>query len=95
MIKEPKLNSYVYVLTFVDGLPYCITRDKVYMKNNKAFIVEGIFDDSVIEEFRVEQYFKNYNKTWFTSLESTKKYLGDNFRIVKAHVDAWNVDVRE
>lgn len=99
MFKIPRLNSYVYILTYDYGTPYCITKDKVYMKNNEAFITEGVLNEIYIDEYRKEQYFKDYQKTWFTSLKEIRNYLRKNgeekYKIIKANGGEWNIEEKE
>ena len=99
MIKNPRLNSYVYILTYVDGEPFCISKDKVYMKNKESFITEAVFNDSFIEESRKEHYFDDYLISWFSKLKEARKYLKDNyeskFKLVKCYGDEWNIEEKE
>ena len=80
---KPRLGSYVYVITYVDSEPYCITKSKVYMKNNEAFITEDMLSDFVIEEYRRELLFEGDESSWAKTLKEAKE-------IVKKHIEYWN-----
>ncbi len=99
MIKNPRLNSYVYILTYVDGEPFCVSKDKVYMKSKETFITESIFNTSYIEEIRCEHYFDDYGICWFSKLKDARKYLKERydnkFKLVKCYGDEWNIEEKE
>lgn len=98
MTKNPRLNSYVYILTYVDHEPFCITKDKVYMKNKYSFIPETIFDESIIDEYKREYFFEEYGAIWFDKLKDVRTYLnewfGQKYKIVKVYGDSWNIEER-
>jgi hypothetical protein len=103
-MKLPRLNSYVYIITYVDGEPYCVTRDQVYMKNKNAFIVEEALYGSVIEEYRIEHYNDGYMDTWCKTFKEVKEILRQNeiaeikyghnvhYILVKGRENSWNVE---
>lgn len=98
MNKKPRLNSYVYILTYVDGEPFCISKDKVYMKNKYAFIPEDVFNESVIDEYKKEYFFEEYGIVWFKKLKDIRKYLKEwfeqEYKIIKVYGDGWNIEER-
>lgn len=71
----PKLNSYVYVITYVDSYPYCVTKDRVYMKNEDEFITEEMLDDCVITEYRIPLSIDNYGEAWVKTFKEVKETL--------------------
>lgn len=72
-IKLPRLYSYVYVITYVDvWQPYCITRDMVYMKNDKEFITEDMMSNDVISEYRKPLDTSEYGDRWTHTLKEAK-----------------------
>ena len=103
-MKLPRLNSYVYIITYVEGEPYCVTRDKVYMKNKDAFIVEDALYNYVIEEYRTEHIADDYMTTWCKTFKDVKEILkqdeiaeaeyGHNVHYVleKVKENSWNVE---
>ena len=99
MFKNPRLNSYVYILTCVDGEPFCISKDKVYMKNKESFIPEGVFNESVIDEYKKQYFFKEYGIFWFERLKDIRKYLEETcepkYKIIKVYGDGWNIEEKE
>lgn len=101
----PRLNSYVYIVTRVDCEPYCVSRDKVYMKNKNAFIVEEAFYDYVIDEYRTEHTEEDEGVTWCKTLKEVKQILKDDekaqrlfgkydvkYKLVKLNENNWNVE---
>ena len=100
----PRLNSYVYIITYVDDKPHCVTRDKVYMKNKEAFIVEDAIYNSSIEEYRTPHYAEEYMTSWCKTLKEVKEVLkqretyeaefGHNvhYKLVKTSENSWNVE---
>lgn len=99
MERLPKLNSSVYIITYVDSEPYCITKDVVYMKSANEFITEDMLSDFVIDEYRRPCAGEDYGYTWVKTLKEAKevvrKYCEDNnidFTIEKTKDDSWNVN---
>lgn len=98
--KLPRLNSYVYIITYVDSEPYCITKDMVYMKNDKEFITEDMISPSVIEEYRYPLDVSDYGDRWTHTLKEAKDVVkkwaedyGYNIDIEKNYNDSWHIDV--
>ena len=98
--KLPRLNSYVYVITYVDSQPYCISRDKVYMKNDKEFITEDMMMGDVIEEYRCPLDASDYGDRWTYTLKEAKdvvrqwaEYWDYDFDIKKNYENSWCVDI--
>lgn len=104
-MKLPQLNSYVYVITYVKGMPYCITKDKVYMKNTTEFITEDMISDSVIHEYRCPLDLHNYGRRWAKTLAEAKEivskyfqeeklYFGNEYQytITKNRNDSWHIE---
>lgn len=94
-VVNPRLNSYVYIITFVHDKPYSITRDKVYMKNKEGFITE---------RFTYER-FAEYGKCWCKTIKEAKaiikkqeQYMTSNsdyayeFKIKKCTDNAWYIE---
>lgn len=99
-IKLPRLYSYIYVITYVDSEPYCITKDMVYMKNDKEFITEDMMSHSVIEEYRKPLDTSEYGDRWTRTLKEAKEVVkkwaeecGYNIDIEKNYNDSWHIDV--
>lgn len=84
-IKLPQLNSYVYVITYVDGMPYCITKDRVYMKNATEFITEDMISDSVINEYRYPLDCDDYGRRWTKTLAEAKASVNKYFQEEKLY----------
>ena len=104
-IKMPRLGSNVYIITEVDGDPFCVTKAPVYMKNKEAFIVEDALDDGSIEEFRRPQYLEDYGYTWVKTFKEVKDILVKyeeaelrfggkrvKYRLEKVDDTDWNVE---
>ena len=105
-IVNPRLNSYVYIITFVHDKPYSITRDKVYMKNKEAFITENMMYDDYIPEYREECKFNEYGKRWCKTFKEAKAIVKENekrinnyysdkhydFKIEKCDKNIWNIE---
>lgn len=82
----------VYVLTYVDDKPYCLTKGDIYMRNEEAFILEDMLEDYIIEEYREPIYFNDENKTWFKTLKQAENHLDNlGFKLVKDYEDEWNI----
>lgn len=100
MIKIPRLNSKVYVLTFDKfGVPLCITKDLVFAKNKKCFITEDMLSYGVIDEYRQKCYFTSYGQTWFSSIKEAKEYVKKwfedtiyNYEIAKGVDNCWTIE---
>lgn len=84
-IKLLQLNSYVYVITYVDGMPYCITKDRVYMKSATEFITEDMISDSVINEYRYPLNANNYGRRWTKTLKEAKESVNKYFQEEKQY----------
>ena len=104
-VELPRLNSYVYVITYVDDMPYCITKDKVYMKNANEFITEDMISDDVISEYRWPLDSDDYGRRWAKTLAEAKEivnkyiqeeeqYFGKEYQytITKNRNDSWNIE---
>lgn len=98
MFKNPRLNSYVYTLTYAGGKPWSICKCKVYMKNKQSFITEDALNESVSDEYKVEYYFEDYQKTWFSNIKSIRNTLKERhhekYVILKCSDDFWSVEER-
>ena len=102
----PRLNTYVYIITYVNGSPYTITRDEVYMKNKKSFITEEMLSDCFIPEFPMPLNVDDYGRYWCKSLKECKdilekwrqeemKYFGNKiepYKLKKVDENSWNVE---
>ncbi len=71
----PRLNSWVYIVTYVDGIPYCVTRDIVFMRNKDSFIVEDALSNSVIDEYRTYHTLDGYGESWVKTFKEVKEVL--------------------
>lgn len=98
--KLPRLNSYVYVITYVDSKPHCISRDIVYMKNKDSFIVEDMMSNAVIEEYRIPLDISDYGERYTYTLKEAKEVVrkwakeqGYDFDIKKTCDNSWNIDI--
>ena len=106
----PKLGSTVYILTFVEDKPHCVTKDTVYMKNNKSFIVENALSNTIIDEYRTEYSDEQdigYCSSWHKSLKEVKIALneyeknvgkyGDHVhcKLEKQSEDSWHVEIEK
>ena len=99
-IKLPQLDSYVYVITWCDSEPFCITKDKVYMKNKTDFITEDMLSSSVIEEYRQPMSVEDYGYYWTKTLKEAKELvikffkeeLGREVAIIKQRDNDWNIE---
>ena len=99
-IKLPQLDSYVYVITWCNSEPFCITKDKVYMKNKTHFITGEMLSGSVIEEFRFPMSVDNYGCNWTKTLKEAKELvikffkeqLGREVAITKCSDTDWNIE---
>ena len=103
--KLPRLNTYVYIITYVNGSPSAITRDKVYMKNKKSFITEEMLSDYLIPEFPRPLDAYDYGRHWCKSLKECKEilekwrqeeleYFGNEiepYKLKKVDENSWNV----
>lgn len=99
-IKLPRLYSYVYVITYVDFQPYCISKDMVFMKNNKEFITEDMLSRGVINEYRHSLDTSEYGNRWTHTLKEAKDAV---IKWAKEHVydvdikktcdNSWNIDM--
>lgn len=104
----PRIGSTVYILTFVGGKPRGVTKDTVYMKNDKSFIVEDALSTTVIDEYRVE-YSEDqdigYCSSWHKSLKEVKIALNEyeknvgkygnhvHCKLEKQSEDSWHVEI--
>lgn len=90
MVKLPRLNSYIWLIVFVEGVPYTVSKQQVYMKNKTEFITEEAVCDGVIDEARYSYGVEDYGSSWFKSLKEAKiglenwikdqkKYFNDNY----------------
>ena len=99
-IKLPQLDSYVYVITWCDCEPFCISKDKVYMRNKTHFITEDMLSANVIEEYRQPMSVNDYGHYWTkTSKEAKeivnkffKEELGREVMIIKNSDSDWKVE---
>lgn len=74
-MKLPRLNSYVYVITYVNDEPYCVTRDKVFMKNKDSFITDDMLEESVIQEYKSPLSLEDYGDRWVKNFSEIKEVL--------------------
>lgn len=72
---RPRIGSYVYVISYVNGEPYCITKDKVYMKNLFSFITEDMLNDAVIDEYKKPLSFEDVDGDWAKTLKEAKEIV--------------------
>ena len=98
MDRLPRLNSYVYIITYSDGIPFCITKDRVYMKNKDEFITEEMIASDVIEEYRLPCDIKSYGDTWTKTLKEAKEVIKKWFNEcnwldydIEKCSDGWNI----
>lgn len=99
MNRLPRLNSYVYIITYDDGIPICITKDKVYMKNKDEFITEEMLGWDVIEEYRLPCNLRLYGYTWTKTLKEAKEVVKKWFDgcdwldyDIEKFRNGWNID---
>lgn len=86
----------VYVLTYVDNKPYCLSKGTIYMQNQEAFILEDMLEDYTIKEYRRPIYFEDENEVWFRTLDQAKNHLDNlGFKLYKYCDDEWNVIRKE
>ena len=102
----PRLNTYIYIITYVNGSPYAITKDKVYMKNKESFITEEMLCDYFIPEFPMPLNIDDYGRYWCKSLKECKdilekwrqeemKYFENEiepYKLKKVDENSWNVE---
>lgn len=74
-MKLPRLSSYVYVITYVNDEPFCVTRDKVFMKNKDSFITEDMLVESVIQEYKSPLSLEDYGDRWVKKFSEIKDVL--------------------
>lgn len=75
MTKVPRLNSKVWIIVFIEGEVYTLSKQKVYMKNKEGFITEETIDDSIMNEARIEYTLDSYGENWFKTFKEAKEYL--------------------
>lgn len=86
----------VYVLTYVDDRPYCLTKGAIYMQNKEAFILEDMLEDYTIKEYRRPIYFEDEGEIWFKTLDQAKNHLYDlGYALKSCNDDEWNVIRKE
>ena len=99
-IKLPQLDSYVYVITWCNSEPFCITKDRVYMKNKTDFITEDMLSGSVIEEYRQPMSVEDYGYYWTKTLKEAKELVIKYFKeqqgreviITKLNNNDWDIE---
>lgn len=73
--KIPKIGDVVYTLSqFDEG---CISKETVGFVGKESFVLDN-FQDYNLDE--VEQFYNDYNSTWFTSLAKAKKAALEEMR---------------
>lgn len=88
-----RLNQNVYVITFSNGEPYCLTKGKVYMKNNNSFILEDMLSEATIEEYKIPCDFDEEGLRWFRTLKEAREYIkSKGYILIKTYDDCWNVE---
>lgn len=74
----PKLNQKIYVI-----YDETITKEKVYMLGENEFAHSNSFNVLHCDNYRKPLKYDDFNKTWFTSLQVAKTYLGGKFKRIE------------
>ena len=94
--KIPKIGSTVYILSDNDG--GCITKEFVGFVGSESFVLYGFH---MMDLDEAEQFYEDYNVTWFTNLAKAKKALlkktrelhnGGRWGIYYSGAGVWSVD---
>ena len=60
-----------------------ITKEKVYMLGENEFAHSNSFNVLHCDNYRKPLKYDDFNKTWFTSLQVAKAYLGGKFKRIE------------
>ena len=95
-IKKPKIGDKVYIRSSNNG--GCIFEETVGFLGTESFVLEG-FQTMDVDD--TEQFYCDYNFTWFTNLAKAKKYLlsearelygGGRWKIVEEDNGVWSAE---
>lgn len=72
---KPRLSSTIYVVFECRGC-VDIYPEQVIAKGEDLFFHTGILDTSLVDEYKVPLYYKDYKEKWFKSLKEVREHFG-------------------